>query len=97
MSTNTDDIGERVAHIEGTVEQMDKRLADLSTRMDERFDALQTRMDDRFQAQDSKLDDRFETLDSKVDDTRTEIRNWLVLVVLVMSVGIGSLQLVLYF
>lgn len=85
VSANTDDFGERIAHIEGTVEQMDKRLADPSKRMDERFDTLQMRMGDRFEVQDTKI-----------DDTRSEIRNWLVFVILVVSVGIGSRQLVLY-
>jgi hypothetical protein len=44
MSTDTDDrLGERVAHIEGTVEQMNERIGDLSTRMDERFDTIEGR------------------------------------------------------
>lgn len=40
VSANTDDLVERVVHIERTVEQIDKRLAELGTRMDERFDSL---------------------------------------------------------
>lgn len=109
MSTNTDDLEERVAHIEGTVEQMDTRLAELRTRFDERFDTLGAKIDDRFETLDSKIDIRFGTveermdqlsgdvdrIDGKIDDARRDVRNWLVLVVLSMSAVVGTLQLLL--
>lgn len=87
MSANTDDLGERVARIEGTVEQMDKRLEDLNTRMDERFDTLEGRMD--------QFEERVDRLNDKIAHTRRNIRNWLVLVVLATSAVVGALQLVL--
>jgi flagellar capping protein FliD len=78
MSTDTESLGERVANIEGTVEQMDKRVDDLGGRMDERFNTLEGRMD---------------RLDTKVDEAKRDIRNWLVLGILTLSAVIAVFAL----
>jgi predicted nuclease with TOPRIM domain len=49
MSTDTDRLGERVAAIEGTVEQMNERLGTIENRLD----SIENRMD----RLDGKIDD----------------------------------------
>ena len=83
MSTDTDRLGERVAAVEGTVEQMDKRIDDLSTRMDERFDTLERRMD----ALDKKIDDQTEALERR-------IRRWLLVLFAAMSLVVAVVSIV---
>ena len=79
MSTDTDRLGERVAAVEGTVEQMDKRIDDLSTRMDERFDTLERRMDG---------------LDEKIERNRREMRRLLLVLFAAMSLVVAVVSVV---
>lgn len=68
MDTDPDRFDARLSHVEGTVNQMDNRLAD----MNDRLDRLDSRMEDRFDT----LDGRMNNLDGKIDDLRTEFRRW---------------------
>lgn len=61
MSTDTDRFDARLSALEATVEQMDKRLAEMNDRMD--------RLDDR-------MNDRFDALDRDIETLRTEFRRW---------------------
>ena len=88
MSVDNDrSLGERVANIEGTVEQMNIRLDGISGRLDQ----LDARL--------NQMDGRIDRLDGKIDQTRRDIRNWLVLVVLatslITSVVVAAFQFLL--
>lgn len=80
MSTDTDRFSERLANVEGTVEQMDKRIDDLSTRMDERFNTLESRMD---------------TLDTKIERNRREMRRLLLVFIGGATVILTIVQVVI--
>lgn len=86
MSADTDRFGERLAHVEGTVEQMDKRIADLSTRMNERFDTLES----RFDASDRRMD----TLDEKIEQNRREMRRLLLVLFAGLSLVVAVVSVV---
>lgn len=45
-----------MARLEGTYEQIDRRLEAFEARVDSRFNGLESRMDARFEAQASRLD-----------------------------------------
>jgi flagellar capping protein FliD len=81
MSTDTDRLGERVAAVESTVEQMDKRIDDLSTRMDERFDTIESRI--------GRLDDK---IDREIQNLRTDIRRWMLVLFAGMSLVVAAVS-----
>ena len=77
MSTDTNRFGERLANVEGTVDQMDKRVDDLSTRMDERFNTLEGRMD---------------TLDTKIEQNRREMRRLILVLFAGLSLVVAAVS-----
>jgi flagellar capping protein FliD len=75
MATDTDPLGERVANIERTAEQLDERVDALGNRMDERFNTIERQAD---------------RLDGKLDGARREFWNWLVLGILALSAVVAA-------
>lgn len=74
----TDRTDARLSRIEGTVDQMDKRLGRAVTQLDElsgRIDGLNGRIDETNQ----QMDDRFTAL-------QTDMRRWLYLLLFAISV-----------
>lgn len=100
MSENDTAFDARLSRIEGTVEQMDKRLGDVTERiasvdrrMEDRFDAvdrqfgeMDAKVDGRFSEMDAKIDRRSAETDAKIDSVRSDMRRWIY--VLVATVGV---------
>lgn len=92
MSTGADrSDADRLGHIEGTVEQMDKRIDDMNTRLNERFDTL-----------DGKIDENREEIRQNreaISQARTDMRRWLyfffVALSAVFTVVTAAIQLLL--
>lgn len=72
-----DQVGERLGRIEGTVQQMDKRLDDMNGRISERFDTLESQIEGNR--------DEIGQVREEVRHTRTEIRNWFILLAVTIS------------
>ena len=53
----------RMAHLEGTYEQIDKRIGDLTTMINGRFEQVDSGQVDRF----AQVDARFNGVDRKID------------------------------
>lgn len=90
MSVDADRFGERLANVEGTIEQMDKRIDDLRSRVDERFNTV----DDRFDT----MEGQFDRLDAKIDreiyNLRTDIRRWLIVLFTGMSLVVAVVSVI---
>lgn len=60
----------RMAHLEGTYEQVNERLASIESRfpaIDLRFSALDRKLDDLHRALDTKIDAKIDGLNAKID------------------------------
>lgn len=79
MSVDTDRFDARLSRVEGTVEQMDKRLADMNDRMD-RLDA--------------RMNERFDALDNDIQTLRTEFRRWLLVFFAAMTLVFAVVSVV---
>jgi len=88
MSTDTDrSLAERMANVEGTVEQMDKRLDDFRAHVDGQFGTVDNRFD--------SLDSRMDALDAKIERNRREMRRLLLVLFAAMSLVVAIVQVAL--
>lgn len=93
MSADTDRFGERLANVEGQLEQISDRLGGIESRLDAhdgRFDTLETRID----RLDDKISDRFDTLDAKIEQNRREMRRLLLVLFAGLSVVVAVVSIV---
>ncbi|MDE2993746.1 MAG: hypothetical protein OXU67_07660 [Chloroflexota bacterium] len=69
---------ERISRLEGTYEQVDRRLDDMNTRLGETnrsIEGLRAEMNTRFEEMNNRMDSRFEEMNSRMDSRFGELNN----------------------
>ncbi len=71
-------MSERLAHIEGRLDGLEKRMQDgfgaVNARLDDSFAAVNARLDDSFAAVNARLDDSFGAVNARLDDLRDSLK-----------------------
>ena len=69
---------ERISRLEGTYEQVDRRLDDMNTRLGETnrsIEGLRAEMNSRFEEMNNRMDSRFEEMNNRMDSRFEEMNN----------------------